>query len=254
MSRLKNRMGVPTWKNCYLILWGEVSEIDKYLIRKLMVCLAGAFIYASGVVVVTKAELGISPISSAPYALTFVINQSLGACVMWLNVLLIMIQKLVMKREYTFKVLILQVAISIVFSLFIDLSMILWGGFAPQFYLGKIAYLLFGCFILALGMSLVVMANFVVLPGEGAVKCIAKIFRLEFGTAKIVFDCTMVAMALFISLVFLDQIAGVREGTVISAFMIGTNSRWVMGHSKSQLEIFLGKQMEAVPSPAQIPK
>ena len=73
--------------------------MNKYLIRKIVVCLIGSFIYAAGITVVKVCNLGISPITSAPFAFSFVVDQSLGTCTMYLNALLYIIQKAVDRKS-----------------------------------------------------------------------------------------------------------------------------------------------------------
>jgi len=210
------------------------------VVRRLAVCLIGAFIYASGVCVLTRAALGISPISSFPYVMSSVTTLSLGTCTMGLNLILIAIQKLALGRKFTLRICLMQFALSLVFSVFIDLNIALFGSFRPSSYPGKLAYLLFGCAVLAVGMALVVMADFVLIPGEGAARCIQTWIGKEFGTAKIVFDCSMVVCAVVTSLIFLRRVEGVREGTVIAAVLIGTFARVFMRHVKGPLSRFLG--------------
>jgi len=205
-----------------------------------VICLVGAFIYASGICVLTRAALGISPISSVPYVFTFVTGLTLGTCTMVLNAVLIIAQKLVFGRDFTAKIIGMQIGISLVFSVFIDLGIWLFGWFAPATYPGRLLYLLFGCGVLALGMSMVVMANFVVLPGEGAVKCIVKYTGWEFGTAKVTFDSSMVTLAVVTSLVTMGRVQGVREGTVIASILIGTFSKFIMRRFKGRMDLYLG--------------
>lgn len=216
--------------------------MDKYLVRKIIVCLIGSFIYAAGITVVRVCNLGISPITSAPYAFTFVVNQSLGTCTMYLNALLYVIQKVVLGKEYTLRKFLTQFILSSVFAVLIDFTGVLFGGFVPQSYIFRLVYLLFGCFVLAAGVCGVVMSDFGMLPGEGVAVCIQKVTKLEFGTCKIIFDCSMVALALIISLVFLRRVEGVREGTLICAVAIGWFAKYI-GR-------FLGPRLAKILNPA----
>ena len=58
-------------------------------------------------------------------------------------------------------------------------------------------------------------------PGEGLVQIIAVKTRIRFGIIKIMFDSLLVSGAIFISLVSFGSLEGVREGTVISAGLVG---------------------------------
>lgn len=213
--------------------------MDKNLIKKIAVCLIGAFVYAAGITVVKVCNLGISPITSAPYAFSFVVGQSLGTCTMYLNIILYIIQKVVLKKEYTLRKFLTQFILSSVFAVLIDFTGIMLGGFVPQSYIFRLLYLIFGCFVLAVGVCGVVMSDFGMLPGEGVAICIQKLTKLDFGICKIIFDSSMVALALVVSLVFLGRIEGVREGTLISAFMIGWFARYVGRFLGPRLAAFL---------------
>lgn len=213
--------------------------MDKNLIKKIAVCLIGSFVYAAGITVVKVCNLGISPITSAPYAFSFVVGQSLGTCTMYLNIILYIIQKVVLKKEYTLRKFLTQFILSSVFAVLIDFTGIMLGGFVPQSYIFRLLYLIFGCFVLAVGVCGVVMSDFGMLPGEGVAICIQKLTKLDFGICKIIFDSSMVALALVVSLVFLGRIEGVREGTLISAFMIGWFARYVGRFLDPRLAAFL---------------
>ena len=60
------------------------------------------------------------------------------------------------------------------------------------------------------------------LPGEGFVKAVCTAFNREFGKTKVCFDASMSIGAAVISLVLFHHLEGVREGTIISALLIGT--------------------------------
>ena len=81
--------------------------------------------------------------------------------------------------------------------------------------------LLVGCVILALGIALEVKANAAMMAGEYFVKTITRRFHGEFGYVKLGFDITLLTIACILSLVFLSDIQGVREGTVVSALLVG---------------------------------
>ena len=85
----------------------------------------------------------------------------------------------------------------------------------------KVTVLLVGCVILALGIALEVKANAAMMAGEYLVKAITRRFHGEFGYVKLGFDITLLTIACILSLVFLSDIQGVREGTVVSALLVG---------------------------------
>ncbi len=213
--------------------------MNKGLTRKIIVFLIGAFVYAAGVIIVKNCYLGISPITSVPYVMSLETGQTLGACTMYFNFVFYLIQKLVLKKEYTLTRFLTQLILSAVFAVLIDAAGVLIGWFVPQLYPGRLLYLVFGCFVLAIGMTGVVLSDFGVLPAEGAVLCISRITKWEFGICKVLMDVVCVMAAAVLSLVFLGKVEGVREGTLISAFLIGTFAKSIGQYMREKVAKYL---------------
>jgi len=76
--------------------------------------------------------------------------------------------------------------------------------------------LLFVC-----GICIEVAPDILMVPGEGIVKAIAVTTKIKFGTIKTMFDCTLMAIALILSLVLFHRLNGIGAGTVISAVLVG---------------------------------
>ena len=216
--------------------------MDKYLIRKVLVFLVGAFIYATGITIVKVCYLGMSPVTSVPFVISLISGITLGSCTVYYNFVFYLIQKLVMKKEYTLKKFIIQVILSFVFGVMIDATGGLFGGFVPQQYPVRICYLIFGCFVLATGMTGVVLSDFGVLPAEGTALCIKKVTGLDFGYCKIALDVMSVIIAVILSLIFLGGIQGTREGTLISAILVGLFAKQVGRVIGKPVECFLHPQ------------
>jgi uncharacterized membrane protein YczE len=97
-----------------------------------------------------------------------------------------------------------------------------------------------GVAVLAFGITLGVIANVVLNAGEGIVKALADVSGKEFGFVKMRFDAVCVILSLAISLVtFGGKIVGVREGTLIAAFLNGTMVKWYSRRLKEPLDQLL---------------
>ena len=192
------------------------------MVKRYFYFLAGVLINSFGIGFITKAALGTSPISSLPCVLSLRFTPSLGAFTFVMNTGFILAQIVLLRREFQ-KVQILQILVNVVFSGFIDVSMSLLTalGFQPQGYAMELISLLAGCAILALGIYVEVSAKVLMVPGEGIVDAIAKVSGKEFGSVKVCFDVTLMGTATVLSLVFFHGLQGVREGTVISAVLVG---------------------------------
>lgn len=114
----------------------------------------------------------------------------------------------------------MQIVVGTIFAASIDFSMILVSFINPTDYISQIVCLLVSCLVVAFGVLLEVKTEVVYLPPDGIIVAISKVFK-EFPKVKPVFDTSMVIIAAVLSVVFLGYLAGVREGTIISALIIG---------------------------------
>ncbi len=192
--------------------------------KRYIVFLFGLFISSLGVSLVTKANLGTSPISSIPYVLSLNFPFTLGNFTILFSIFLILLQLLILRKNFKLEHL-LQIPISIAFGYFIDITM-LWLGFLnPNIYIFKIIFLILGCFVLAVGVFLEVIADVAMLPGESFVRAVSLTYQKDFGITKIAFDVSMTVCAIIISLICSKKLEGVREGTVIAAILVGFIAR-----------------------------
>lgn len=195
-------------------------------LKRYLIFLVGLFVNSLGVSLITKANLGTSPISSIPYVLSLNFPFTLGNFTIFFSILLIVLQLIILRKNFKLEH-ILQIPVSIIFGYFIDFAMILLSWVNPEEYLMKIVYLLIGCLILGVGVYMEVLADVVMLPGESFVRAIVLIWKTNFGTTKICFDVSMSVIAAVLSFVFAGRLAGVREGTVIAALLVGFIARLI---------------------------
>lgn len=192
--------------------------------KRYLVFLFGLFISSFGVSLITKANLGTSPISAIPYVLSLNFPFTLGQFTIAFSLFLILLQLLILRRNFKDEHL-LQIPISVAFGYFIDLTMVMLGFVAPGSYPVKLVALLIGCVILAFGVYLEVVADVAMLPGESFVRAVTQTWKTDFGTTKVCFDVSMTVIAAVISLVLAHTLYGVREGTVIAALLVGFIAR-----------------------------
>ena len=195
-------------------------------LKRYLIFLVGLFVNSLGVSLITKANLGTSPISSIPYILSLNFPFTLGNFTIFFSIFLIVLQLIILRKNFKLEH-ILQIPVSIIFGYFIDLTMILFSWVNPEAYIMKIVYLLIGCLILGVGVYMEVLADVVMLPGESFVRAIVLTWKTNFGTTKICFDVSMSVIAAVLSFVFAGKLAGVREGTVIAALLVGFIARLI---------------------------
>ena len=193
-------------------------------LKRYIIFLIGLFINSLGVSLITKADLGTSPISSIPYVLSLNFPMTLGQFTILFSILLIVIQLFILRKNFKAEHL-LQIPISILFGYFIDLTMVLLTFVHPQAYGFKIVYLLIGCVILGFGVYMEVLANVAMLSGESFVRAVSTTWNTNFGNTKVAFDVSLTVIAAILSFLFAKRLDGVREGTIIAALLVGFIAR-----------------------------
>ena len=188
--------------------------------KRYLFFLIGILINAFGVALITKAALGTSPISSVPYVLSLRFAPTLGAFTFVMNLLFIILQPVLLRRDYQ-PIQLLQIVVNIVFSWFIDVSMNLLGWLEPQNIAVELIVLLLGCAVLGFGISVEVAPDVLLVPGEGLVGALTAASSRRFGSVKVAFDVTLVLISLALSLLFFHRLNGLGLGTVISALLVG---------------------------------
>lgn len=194
------------------------------MIRRYVVCTISLFIMAFGVSLVTRSLMGTSPISSVPYVWSLHTALSMGSYIIILNAVLIAIQMLMLGKKGIIENrldLLLQIPVSLLFGIFIDITMSILSDWHPDLYIVKLASCVAGCCFMAIGISLEVVADVCMNSGEYVLHIASKKLNREFGTMKILFDITLLLIAVGCSWIFAGRIDGVREGTVIVAVITG---------------------------------
>lgn len=173
-----------------------------------------------GITFVTKSNLGTSAISSIPYVLSLDFKLSFGVFTFIINVMLFFIQLIILGRELP-KNQYLQLLVAPILGFFIDVWMNIFGFLNPINYINKLAVSVLGCIVIAISIILQLKANVVTNPVEGMVKTISYKTDIEFGKVKVYFDLILVLTASALSLILMGEIRGIREGTLITAILVG---------------------------------
>lgn len=203
----------------------------KERIRRYSLFTLGIFTIALGISIFVRTNLGTPPFSSTPYVFSENTPLSIGTCIFTLFVVCLAAQLILLGKRGIIENrvnLIAQIPISFFFGFFTDLTMWMLSDFAPEGYAIRIISLLVGCAILALGISFEVAANVFMTSSEYTIQIISKRFNKEFGIVKMLFDLTLVSLAVISSLIFTSTIIGVREGTIVAALTVGPIVKIIM--------------------------
>ena len=192
----------------------------KHFIRRLVVYLLGLFILALGVSVSVKSDLGISPVNSIPYVLSRVTGLEQGLLVTLVFCGFVLIQILLLRREFQL-VQLLQVVCATIFGSFVSLTNRIVCFPVPEAYIARLGLAVLSAILVAGGMFLYLCGNLIPQPAEGLCLAIEKKTGWKYSNVKVFFDCCLVSTATIISLVGLGKVVGVREGTLIAMLGVG---------------------------------
>ncbi len=192
----------------------------KMLMRILLYCV-GLLLMALGVAFSVNSNLGVSPVNSLPYVLSLILDVDLGRCVIVVFVSYMLVQIAIKRKEYQWFNL-TQLVFSTIFGYFTNFTKFLLHGFVIPTYFGQLAMMAISIVLIALGVAIYMDVKLVNMPMEGMTLAISDCFpNVEFHKIKIIVDCSSVAIGVILSIVCMQGLYGIREGTVLSAILVG---------------------------------
>lgn len=190
------------------------------LAARLTIYCLGLLVLAFGIALSVNCNLGVSPVSSLPYVISQILGISLGTCTTLVYGTYVLIQMVLNGRKFQ-PALLLQLVFSTIFGYFVDGAKAILGDFMLPGYLGQLAMLAVSIVLIGFSLVLYIDVKIAPMPAEGLVACIAEKLGKPFSTVKTLFDCTSVLVGAILCFVFLGRLTGIREGTVITAMLVG---------------------------------
>ena len=215
------------------------------LVRKFIVLIAGLFILAFGIALSSKTGLGVSPSQSVAYVLSLIFPLSMGTFTMILNLCFFAGQLIILRHDFKISRF-LQLLAVFIFSYFTDLTLSVVAPLEVTSYWGKLVLCIVSCIIMGLGVFLEVKAGLIVMATEGFISALANRIKKDFGVTKILVDWSCIAISTILSLLIFHGFNGVREGTVIAAFLVGFCVRF-FNRKLVFLDKFLEEPTELMP-------
>lgn len=188
--------------------------------KRALVLILGIAINALGIVLITKANLGTTAVSSLPLVLSLATPLSLGTLLFIFNSVYIIGQMVLYRRDFQAWQW-LQLGVNLILSLVTDWSAAALDWLQPAHLWSQVLCLIIGCAVLAFGIALEVAADWLYVSAEGIVQAISTCFAWPFGRVKIAFDGTITGLAVVFSFLLLGGLEGVGWGILLSAFLIG---------------------------------
>lgn len=209
----------------------KVKRSKREWVRRYISFIFILFVIAFGTSLSIRANLGSSPISAPPYVLSLIpgIPMTMGAIVICMHVLFIIIQILLLRRQYELRQL-TQIFVSFLFGFYTDVTMWMTSFMqVPATLPHAIGYplqfieLLIGGGLLAFGIACEVRCDSLMLAGEGLPLALSKAVKKDFGKVKICSDTSLVIIGVVLMYYFFGhwdwKMIGV--GTLVSMFYVG---------------------------------
>ena len=118
------------------------------VLRRAGVYCLGLMFLALGVAVSVSSNLGVSPVNSLPYVISLIVNVPMGACVTAIFCLYILLQFLILRRQFH-PVNLLQIAFSTIFGYFVDFAKALLGSWMLPGYAGRLVMMAMSIVLIA---------------------------------------------------------------------------------------------------------
>lgn len=195
---------------------------SKELIRRCILFIISLFFMGLGVALTRHGALGVSPISSVANVVSLKFTfLTFGTWLTLTNILLLIGQIVLLRRRFQL-IQLLQIPLSFLFGAFTDLGLWLVGGVPNDVYAVQLLLVLLGIAVLGFGITLGVIADVILNSGEAFVKALADVTGRDFGSTKTIFDVSWVLLSVVLSLIFFSgRLEGTREGTILSALLVG---------------------------------
>ena len=202
---------------------------------RLFCLLLGLFLLAQGIAFTVIADLGTDAITSPALVCHLVLGDvpgglgysffTVGRLLICVHVLLVLLQILLLRRQYK-PVQLLQVVMGFVLGGMLDFCLSYTRLLPADNYVCSLVYTFVGCVICAFGIFTYVKADMVPLSAEGFCLALSRTFSWRFSRVKVGMDCSMIAIAVVLSLIIWGEVVGVREGSLICAVCTGFIIGW----------------------------
>lgn len=185
----------------------------------MMVYVCGILFLSCGVVMNARTGLGVAPMSTVPYLMYIIEGLSFGTASFVVYCVFVVAQLLLVR--YPDVKILLQIPVSLLFSVFIDVPDIWLFPFTATGLIDGLVMLVIAVSFTALGVTLIVSARLVPVAPDGMVQTLSQVFHCEFCKAKYFFDGSCVCIALVYGLVRTGAVVGIGIGTVAAALLAG---------------------------------
>lgn len=194
-------------------------------------------VIALGLSFIVKAQIGQSALTGFVSNVGLLGGWTQGTLLLFLNLLFIAGQWILLRERFKL-IHALQIGLTFAYSPIVDYFIYAFpfGHLgAEAFYGFRILELVIGVAIMALGVSLMLTLDFVMMPYEGFAKVLSERIRKPFGSTRRITDLLFMAGSLGVMAAFTLPNTTLREGTLIFAVLMGTFNNWLVPRLKASI-------------------
>jgi uncharacterized membrane protein YczE len=182
---------------------------------------AGINVLALGTALFACCSLGVSALVAIPEVLSLFLPVTLGQATTVFFIILVIIE-LCLLRSFRWRV-VAQMGVALVFGWIVDFYGLTIGlnHLVLKVFWEQLLVTLLAVTFTSLGVFMMVRANLVLNPPDGAVHVIAQKVGMAFGKTKFIFDVLMIILAIALSLLFLGHITAIGFGTALAVLLVG---------------------------------
>lgn len=173
-----------------------------------------------GTTLTMKANIGVEAWDALAQSGSAITNIPVGTVLMILNITCVLIQWIILKKDFKFKYM-LQIPLSVFIGYLVNYFYYdLFGNLIVNNYFIKVLILILGYLVNAFVVAGIMMLDVVTFALEGACKVISDKYQLSFPKFRQFIDVLSVASVIVLSVMFHIDLY-VREGTVIGMLIFG---------------------------------
>lgn len=196
------------------------TDSRKNLLAQILLLLTGMAVHTLGIALITRADLGTTPISTLPLTLWAVMGVTLGTTTFIINIAFFLSQIAMLGSRFERRQW-LQLPSVLLFSAMIDTWMAVLSRVPVEGAVACWSASLLANVVIAAGILLQLRSSLILQPIDGAVLAASIVTGRAFPTVKIANDVGCVIAAAAVGLVFLGNLYGIGAGTLVSAFAVG---------------------------------
>lgn len=193
------------------------------LAKRIFFYIFGIYFSAFAIAITKLTLLGVPPNSSLPNLISLIFDMDLGLVTAIIFTIFVIIQMILIGKD--FKIInFSQVLIAVLFGYFVSINSKIAAIILPScesLYPLQLFYMVLGSYMLGSSINIYMKAKWMPIPTEGLARAVSERFNIPFSLAKNICDIIIVAFAVILSLSYYKGFYGIREGTVISAILVG---------------------------------